>query len=810
MEFKWKTEDDAEEGWDESAGRGRSRRRWPWFLLLTAALTVAGVWLAWQVVRQQVGETTAVLEQEVRAAHSLVAQAVATDDPELLATMLSGRNQAWTDAQKQRLTAGLLLTETPTLLGWEPQAEAAVHTITFSPELREAVLVTEQSYSPAGYTGTVSLRQTHVYRRGETHWLLSPPEPDFWGGQASVTDGDLTLTFPARDEKFALGLLREITDGLVDACRAWARGCARMPSVTVALDLAPESALLADRLPVRPTGVTEAIVLPAPSLLGKPVGEDARLALQRSYAAVVVATVLDDLSGYRCCTGRAFQEALLSARLQATNLSAWPVPVEDYAAFVDAPLTSDQLVDLWAGERLPPAVADQAYAFVRFLLEESGMSAGELQHYFLQSAGFHDWLDRIDRAAPFQEPDRWQSDWLAFLYRQANRRWGRPDSWPAADLHLVCRDEADETGLYRYRVAQQQWQPLLPLTGDYPTLVPAPGDLGVFLFDLSPRESSWFGTTWWQAGETVAFDVPGADVIWRPAYPTREDPRGRYATMLRITTDEPIPEGVALFDLAACDSGGCDWRPLPGLPRWSPDGRQLLVQTGGGEWARGARDATSWEPVRMGRVGQLFWTHSGEVGSVTTDRQEITIPGEGPAPQPITVESLLALLPEADRTGRHRVTAVVPVLERDGVFLVALARVASELERLFLVEEGGARLTPLLAVEDGSFAWMRRQALSADGRWLVLLPFGGVAASPRFILYDLQRQEAVIEARGAYFPGFRSIDWEQQGGWLARLGNQVIELTAPDGFGGNGPYRHFVTTPGLRCSAVAWVAHRQP
>ena len=807
MEFKWETADPAEKGWDEESGpAGDGPRRWPW-LALTLALILVGAGLAALAVRRQVGQTTRVLEQEVRAAHSVVVRAVAGDDPELFATMLSGRDQEWTEDQQRRLEAGLLLAETAKLFGWEPVGAATIQTVTFSPELQEAAVVTAQAYSVAGVTSTVSLQQTHIYRRGEEHWLLSPPEPAFWGGQATVREGGVVLTFPRRDEALALTLLREVQDHLAAACGQLSPTCARLPPVQVTLDPAPGSVLVAEHLPAGAEAQAGRMFLPAPSLLGEGGGADARVVLARSYAAAVVATVLNELSGYQCCAGRAFQEALLARQVAATRLPEWPVAATDYTAFVDNPLTAEQLGMLWAGQSLPPGAEVQAPAFVQFLQEASGLSSGELQRLLVKSGWLWPWLSRIGQSAPSWEWEAWESDWLAFLYRQANRVWGEPAAWPAEDLHLVCEDDEGEMGLYRYEVADEHWQRLRSLAGGYPTLVPAPGDRGVFVFDLSPRDASWLGTTWWQAGKTVAFDVPGADVVWRPAYPTREDPQGRYATMLRITTDEPIPEGVGLFDLTSCDARGCAWRALPGRPLWSPDGTQLLIETGGGEWLRGTREALSWEPVLAGRAAQVFWTHRDEIGFVSPDRQTLAFTDEGGTRQTVTVDSLLAQLPADVRRGRWRIAAVVPVLDQDPALLVAVALAASEMEQLFLVAQEDARVAHLLGMEDGSVAWLRDQAVAPGRRWLALFASAGGRAGLRFLMYDLQSEQAVIDTRGSYFPGVRSFDWAQEGGWLARLGLRVIELAAPDGSGGGRPYRHFVPTPGLRCTSIAWVTN---
>jgi hypothetical protein len=51
-------------------------------------------------------------------------------------------------------------------------------------------------------------------------------------------------------------------------------------------------------------------------------------------------------------------------------------------------------------------------------------------------------------------------------------------------------------------------------------------------------------------------------------------PDGRKLTM----TDQNQEEGFAILDLEACTDQGCQLIPVPGIPRWSPNGSHALLE----------------------------------------------------------------------------------------------------------------------------------------------------------------------------------------------------------------------------------------
>src|SRR5690606_20252594 len=107
--------------------------------------------------------------------YGLLLQAVNTQDRELAANLLSGRDRAWAAQQRARVAAGTLL-EKPGLGLAAAQAGAGEPAVTWlAPALDEAAVVLTQTVTLPGGEETGLLARSWLYRRGDGRWLYAPP-----------------------------------------------------------------------------------------------------------------------------------------------------------------------------------------------------------------------------------------------------------------------------------------------------------------------------------------------------------------------------------------------------------------------------------------------------------------------------------------------------------------------------------------------------------------------------------------------------------------------------------------------------------
>lgn len=183
--FDWQTEEESQDVWEAPAPtRSPQRRRWVIPLLLVL-LMMAVLYAGYILAEQRISQAQAQVAEEVRASQRLARQAALNTDRELFLTVLSGSYPIWTAMQEQLLQENLQFEQAGRALRLDPQPEPPqLETVTFTPELSEAEVVTLHSYTANGGSQELQLEQSRIYRRGNDRWLLSPPQPDYWGDEA--------------------------------------------------------------------------------------------------------------------------------------------------------------------------------------------------------------------------------------------------------------------------------------------------------------------------------------------------------------------------------------------------------------------------------------------------------------------------------------------------------------------------------------------------------------------------------------------------------------------------------------------------
>ena len=447
MSFDWKTETDGN-NWDDLTGRTGnnttgagtpftladpqagelpSSNRLSYFQNRRAISLLAAIGLIlallFAVVYLQIGRLSAAgqqrAESELLASHDILWQAAREGDLELFTGFLSGRDPEWTEAVRDlarggepanRSNFGLMLLPAPT----SPA-------ITFAANLEAAELISRQDYAVeigGGLTETITLDQTMVYRRGQEHWLLAPPETDFWGITESVTGSHARFLFPAHDAPIARRLARDIETVMAGFCAGLPDGC---PPLSIRLSTDP-SVLIGDFAPVeRHQGGLE-ISLPAPTLFGTPIDEAAYRAVSRQYASRVVIAIIDDHSGWICCQNEMLYRALQAAQLHQLGLQPDPAGSHDYEVVRNDPAPLNTISQLWrAGKPSPDDDPPAALApFVEFLVEKArATSVSEMQRMMVEGGqvNFWDWLSSVT-GQRYQDLAHFERDWLDFAFTQ--------------------------------------------------------------------------------------------------------------------------------------------------------------------------------------------------------------------------------------------------------------------------------------------------------------------------------------------------------------------------------------------------------
>jgi hypothetical protein len=239
-----------------------------------------------------------------------------------------------------------------------------------------------------GLTETVTLEQTAVYRQGPDRWLLAPPDDAFWGETAITAHRYLTVSYPARDAALAEPLARDLDAALAQFCRhAGDELCAHL---TVFLSTNPASLIAYDSRESTWTGGSE-VVMPTPTLFGRPTDDASTRALTRVYASRVVAAAAANASGWQCCDDGLFYGALLDAQLHRLGLRPWPVGANEYARLAREPELLRVIEGLWQRETGPTDDWLLAYTLVDFIVTRSNIPIPYMQRILLNDIDMPYW-----------------------------------------------------------------------------------------------------------------------------------------------------------------------------------------------------------------------------------------------------------------------------------------------------------------------------------------------------------------------------------------------------------------------------------
>ncbi|MCP4362056.1 MAG: hypothetical protein GY796_28935 [Chloroflexi bacterium] len=419
MSFDWQTEETIQ--WDEEAEEtpppksqpSKPRRRWPWLILILVIFLSGGMGGVYWSLTQRVEELSEDVGDDLIASYAVIEDAANAQDPELFATFLSGKDAEWALAWEQLVSEGDYQNRQLFGLDWQPvEPVTAVISHTINPQFNAAEIVTEHDYSYSignGYTETVQLRHTVVYRLGPDRWLLAPPEDEFWGPTIAKDGYYVSLTFPERDQEIARRLALEFNSKTAELCVQSTFECPE--GFHWQVEFLTDPALLSSQADaVAYVDGEWRLRLPTPTLVGLPQDEAGFQAMARGYTVQLINPMMQKLSGIADWSEGAFSQAWLDWYLERLALRPYPLLPSNRQTLAEQGTTLQSGAQFWNSGEDATALT---YAIIQFLIEELKISP----KHIIQIPGdgqipfYEDWLIEVSdgRYTPEELEQQWQT-----------------------------------------------------------------------------------------------------------------------------------------------------------------------------------------------------------------------------------------------------------------------------------------------------------------------------------------------------------------------------------------------------------------
>ena len=799
--YDWRTDEDEE--WTGQSSKEMHKppsRRWLLVVIPVVALLLGGG-IYWQI-NQRIQETTARLTADVLSSHELVQQAIDNQDVELLTSLLSGREPDWTEAQRELVREGYWLDGA--LFGWEPAGAATNPTVALDREFFEATLTRERQFAIHGENDErMAIQTNEFYRQGDTRWLLSPPESDFWGNQRRIGDENVAITVPERDADFARLVMAGLSQRVAAICPEYIGLCGGGNGpVPVTFSTDPATLLtIADRETFL-ASQGETVTVPTLSLIGRAADEASEAILVSQYQTYLLTAIIVDWTNYECCDRGLFFLALTDFLLADTYGLSYAVPAEDYLAFAGESTAAGLLPTLFE-EPVDSIRPDRwlVYGWTDYMLQARQDIVLPLAINSLSTAAdFDAWAQLLPTAVPYDPTLSAQDDNQAMLLTAKQ------------DIALLCT--APVPGIFTYNTLTGRWLEAIPPISAAvrgAKLQPFPNGNGFFAEfpTVVDGEKDWLAYVWQGPDQWVAFDSDaGPDSL---QYSGLHDPAGDRLLVYRLDSDRGILD-FQILDLQNCSAENCSLRDVDGLPIWSPSGRQSIVMQGANLW-RGDENGDSQE--QLYRALFPFWLTEDIYGFLRAVRFSddsgalvaelgVLVAGFGWEPQERLGQIALEDFIRADAAD---VALRIERAEPHPYLPNTLVITASDEDRrnFYVLEARGLAdgqditMTPLFISE----AFPARFHFSRDVRWLGVTTFGDQRTELNFWLLDRQqgRQLPPLAAEFAQvIDDNHWIDWSADGELLLMLSDRQMLVYRPED---NTAVR--VDIPYDGCRDAAWI-----